>query len=438
MNNENQFWKFFSSVKLALFNLITLSLTSILGTIIPQKEAAEFYINKYGAQAAQFLELFDITDMYNSWWFLALLGLLSANLCICSIDRFPRVWKQIKADNLGIPFDRIHKMNNNANFNTSHNIQDTVSKLKQLLLKQGWKPSYNDREDTKLLFCQKGAWSRTGVYIVHSSILIIFVGAIIGHFLGFKGSIMLPEMEQSSVIYPFEKGAPITLGFEVRCDRFDIEFYRNGMPKEYRSKLTVLQQGKEITTKDIEVNDPLQFGGITFYQSSYQSFRDFIFEISENNQPVKLFVSEFQKEVIWREKNIRFGIINLESVKDRVERIKIWFSDGQGTPSEFWMHTGEQVKINREDKTYLFAAKQRYATGLQVAKDPGVWFVYVGCGLMLLGLYMAFFMSHKRIWLLVSEIENETSIFVSGTTNKNKAGFDKIFNDLEDSLKQGL
>ncbi len=102
------------------------------------------------------------------------------------------------------------------------------------------------------------------------------------------------------------------------------------------------------------------------------------------------------------------------------------------------MNTGEKVKVNREDRTYLFAAKQRYATGLQVAKDPGVWFVYVGCGLMLLGLYMAFFMSHKRIWLIVNETENKTSIFISGTTNKNKAGFEKIFNELEESLRKNL
>ena len=114
MKSENIIWNFFSSVKLALFTLCSLAVTSILGTIIPQKEASEFYISKYGAKTAQFFQLFDIPDMYNSWWFLSLLGLLSANLIICSIDRFPGVWKQINADNLALPLERIEKMNLNS------------------------------------------------------------------------------------------------------------------------------------------------------------------------------------------------------------------------------------------------------------------------------------------------------------------------------------
>ena len=35
-------------------------------------------------------------------------------------------------------------------------------------------------------------------------------------------------------------------------------------------------------------------------------------------------------------------------------------------------------------------------TGLQVRKDPGVWVVYLGFIVMSIGLYIAFFMSHKK------------------------------------------
>ncbi len=75
-----------------------------------------------------------------------------------------------------------------------------------------------------------------------------------------------------------------------------------------------------------------------------------------------------------------------------------------------------------------------YATGLQVARDPGVWLVYIGCGLMLLGLYMAFFMSHKRIWLSVQTDGDETSVLLAGSANKNKVGFATQFSALEDQI----
>ena len=92
MQKNNSIWQFFASVKLALVILFLIAVTSIIGTLIPQKEAAEFYISNYGPKAAQIFAVLDIPDMYNSWWFLALLFLLAFNLIICSIVRFPGVW----------------------------------------------------------------------------------------------------------------------------------------------------------------------------------------------------------------------------------------------------------------------------------------------------------------------------------------------------------
>ena len=41
------------------------------------------------------------------------------------------------------------------------------------------------------------------------------------------------------------------------------------MPKEYLSDLVVPENGREVLKKTIQVNDPLKFKGISFYQSSY-------------------------------------------------------------------------------------------------------------------------------------------------------------------------
>ena len=83
------------------------------------------------------------------------------------------------------------------------------------------------------------------------------------------------------------------------------------------------------------------------------------------------------------------------------------------------------------------SAKQRYATGLQVAKDPGVWVVYAGCVLMILGLIVAFFMSHKRIWLYIrEETDGTSSILMTGNANKNKAAFEKTFQTLTETINK--
>ena len=41
------------------------------------------------------------------------------------------------------------------------------------------------------------------------------------------------------------------------------------MPKEYRSRLTIIEQGSPVLQKDIVVNDPLRYRGINIFQSSY-------------------------------------------------------------------------------------------------------------------------------------------------------------------------
>jgi cytochrome c biogenesis protein len=435
-NVFNLVWNFFASVKLALITLCTISLASIIGTIIPQKESLAWYAKKFSPKIAQFLDLFSLTDMFGSFWFKALLGLLSANLIICSLDRFPGIWKQIVADNLATPLKRLVTIKRNASWTTSQPPKKAVDQLLPLLSGNGWKMTTRETENGLLLFSQKGAWTRLGVFVVHTSILVILIGAILGSILGFKGSAMIPEGQSIEKIQSVGATAFIDLGFQVRCDAFAIEYYQNGMPKEYRSDLTILEHDREILHTSIKVNRPLTYKGITFYQSSYEGYKDFIITLADKeNGNTKTFTVPFQKQSEWQEKGVRFGVINAEADGERIARIKIWFADQDGTPSVFWMDSGSQVTVDRQGKHYLFSARQMYATGLQVAMDPGVWWVYSGCMLLLLGLFTTFFMSHRKIWLFACEKNNTTSIFMAGSVNKNKTGFDGIFSKLTEKLR---
>ena len=435
MQKNNSLWQFFASVKLALVILILITVTSIIGTVIPQKEAAEFYATNYGPKAAQIFTILDIPDMYNSWWFLALLFLLAFNLIICSIDRFPGVWKQVTADGLVLPPERLQKMNNQTSWTVQGAVSEVQSSLVEKLQSKGFKARSKAHGEATVLFSQKGHWTRTGVYLVHTSILIIFLGAIIGSLGGYKGSVMIPETQETNRIFLFGGKGAEELDFSVRNNKFRIDFYPNGMPKEYTSSLTVIEQGKEILTKVIEVNDPLTYRGITFYQSSYEPYQDFVVSIKTPSGGQQTFIIPFQQQDSWAEENLKFGIINAKVLGQSIVSSKLWFNDGSDSPATVWIDDGSEVNIERADGTYVVSAKQMYATGLQVAKDPGVWWVYIGCGLMLFGLYVAFFMSHRRVWILLTPEGGQTNILLSGTTNKNRAGFERSFEDLGTLLK---
>lgn len=447
-NKKNPVWEIFSSVRLALFLLFTLAATSIIGTIIPQNESSGFYVERYGANLARFLQTLDVPDMYNSWWFMVLLTVFSLNIIICSLERIPNAWRLVTMDNLATDPERLKKMGLKMTIPVAGPFPEAVNKTASLLADKGWKAARRDQDGATLLFAQKGAWTRFGVYIVHSSILIILIGAIIGSprvakdilknpYYAFKGSVNIPETQQSDVIFSFLEGVgQLPLGFTVRCDFFTIEYYPNGMPKEYLSKLSVIEDGKVVLQQDVEVNEPLIYKGVTFYQSSYQPYRDFIITVKNNTTGVsKTDMIPPATQVTWKEGGARFGIINMETRGEAVSQIKIWFTDDQGEPSKFWLEPGREAIIKRPSGEYTLSAKQLYATGLQVAKDPGVWWVYAGCGLMLLGLMVAFFMSHRKVWALVSDEKGKITVLFAGNANKNKLGFEKTFNELVNSLK---
>ena len=435
-NKKNTIWSFFASVKLALFVLFFLALASIIGTVIPQNSPDQAYIEHYGPNMAKLFQLLDIPDMYNSWWFVTLLCLLALNLTVCTIERLPNVWRIMSMDNLDTKPQRLSKMRPQQEISTSQSEQDAAAQARKTLQNNGWKSSEKTTDEGILLFAQKGPWTRLGVYIVHISILVIFAGAMIGSYFGYKGSVMIPETSTTDKIYKFGSGTPIDIGFTVRCNKFTLSHYPNGAPKEFRSDLDILEDGKVVVSKSIIVNDPLDYKGHTFYQSSYQSYKKFLTTIVNNQSKLnEIFLMEPGKEFRWEEANVSVGIINRNMTDTPgLFQYKIWFSDNTGNAAPFWIVDGDTTTVKTPGNVYTYSMKEFYATGLQVTKDPGVWYVYFGCTIMLLGLIVAFFLSHQRIWIYIRRNKETTQVLVSGSSNKNKPAFEKKF----DKVSQGL
>src|ERR1039457_2185310 len=97
--NERSFvqsiWDFFCSLKLTLSLLISLALTSIIGTILPQGPLPPEYVATISTTKLQIYTKLGFFDMYHSWWFITLLYVFSLNLISCSIKRLPHVFKFI-------------------------------------------------------------------------------------------------------------------------------------------------------------------------------------------------------------------------------------------------------------------------------------------------------------------------------------------------------
>jgi cytochrome c biogenesis protein len=438
---KNTVWRFFASVKLALITLILLAAISIIGTLIQQGQEFSYYVQEYGPNLARFFEVLDIPNMYSSWWFLSLLGLFAINLVVCSFERLPDAWRLVVLDNLSVDSQQLGKMRFTHRMATSLPAPAAAEQMHRTMIDAGWRnPQRQERQESILFFTQKGAWTRLGVYVVHLSILIIMIGAVTGTFFGYRAYVFLPEGRSSSDIFLQETREPVPLGFELQCDRFNETFYPNGMVKESRADLTIFDPDRPTPyQKSIIVNDPLSYRGLTFYLADTFPLDEFYVVLANRTTGMEqAFLVPPERDVDWPETNASFRIQELKKQEDGVvQQAKILFTaDSTAEPSAVWIRNKETVTIRQSGQEITLSCRQLYNTLLLVTKDPGVWIVYFGCILMIIGLAIIFFLSHRRIWVqITTDATLGSLILVSGACNKNQPAFERQFQQLIDRYK---
>ena len=92
-------------------------------------------------------------------------------------------------------------------------------------------------------------------------------------------------------------------------------------------------------------------------------------------------------------------------------------------------------------KSYYFELNRienNYYTGLQLSHDPGVVIVAIGSIFIILGLFITFFTSHKRLWIRVDDQEGKSRISVGATSNKDPVGLKRETEHLLSYLKKQL
>lgn len=408
-----KFFDFLSSAKLAITLFFILGIISIFGTLIPQGEESGFYLMKYGENLGKLILLLDLNDAYYSWWYVGTLFLFLMNLIICSIKRFPFSLKLFRKDPSEIDPEKL------PNQITVKIIKDLARVETFIYDRLGFKNS--SRINKKRLFikdCNK--WAYFSVYIVHFSLIIIIFGALIGALKGFRGYLYLIEGVPSNQIIPFKEGKSFFLDFYVKLNKFKIELYPDGTPKEYISNITILD-GDFVKNAIIKVNHPFKYKKVTFYQASYDQIPQFILKII------------YQKNIL--EKKLEWGvpvslgnryflILNnyMQHPGGMIAKITI-FDEKKGEGIENFLIQGKPIKINLEDSILEMEIKDIktvYMSALQVKKDPGLPLVYLGFIIMIAGLFIIYFFEPKIYWIYLKPQDNELIINLGAVAKRER------------------
>jgi len=266
----------------------------------------------------------------------------------------------------------------------------------------------------------------------------------VGSFFGFEAYVNILEGEKTDRVIIRKTMKPLKLGFDVQCDKFSVDFYNTGAPKEFKSNLTFLVDGKAVQKNDLLVNHPVEFGGITFYQASYGSVAGKeaglrIDRTSDRSTSADITVKGDTDYPLPGGEGT-FKVVDMKNdIMGLGPAVLISVHPITGNEVEFWVFKNHGAvlkklpppmlaspKFNPEAfSPYRFSLtglKTLYYTGLQANRDPGVPLVWAGCFFMVCGLFVTFFLSHKRMWVRVLDQGATTRIEVAGTTNKNPVG----------------
>jgi cytochrome c biogenesis protein len=433
------FYQNFSSIRLTVFLFLTLALCSIVGTLLPQGTSPDEVEKHYGPALSWWIETIGLNDLYHTGWFRTILLLLCVNLIVCTLQRLPKTLKLIQHRDERISPEKIEKFNYHTQITTPQPLDVTQAQLKAVISDEFAPLQPLASPEAFRAVAEKGRWSRLMVYIIHVSVLVILMGALLGSVSGFKGVMNLAEGETSDEVMLSQGMKAIRLPFQIRCDDFAVSFYDTGAPEEYRSDLTIVENGQEVLKQAIRVNDPLTYRGITFYQASYGSIlKQAEIELQDRDAGATQKLTLPYRDVVPvpgtpDEVQIMQYQENLGNFGPAVAIVL--YKEGQ-EPTGSWILADMPEFHGNRIQNYrikvLHTEKSQY-TGLQVKQDPGIWFVYIGFTVMLLGIGMTFYTSHRKIWVWAASSKTgkaATTLFIAGKTNKNSLAFEQEFNRL--------
>lgn len=458
-NFIDRIWNFFSSVKVAVYLIIITLLGATLGTIFEQEsnfvyfDPTTFYKQKYGTIGDIYYKL-GLSHTYESWWFITLLVMIGASLVICSLDRVLPLYKALSKQ----------KVRKHRQFLVRQRVvyegpieelsTDWVDRSVAPLKKKG----YRVIRDEDALLAEKQRFSRWGPYIIHIG-LIIFLLAVL--FRGFPGlqidkHYWFPEGEITKI--------PDS-DLYLKNEKFTVEYYpEEELPEKFResgrivpklfetqavlyqctadcgdpSKEPVLE---EVERHNIRVNDPLNYQGFKVYQFDFdltpklRSVSPTLVRADTGESLGKFKLSMMDPSEVYelgpytlelRNKYLDFDLNEegkpISKSKDPNAPAFLFLIKGPELPEAGvqYLYFPKQVDKERFQQDAINARLGGLDSGLMldvlsmddvdfiasssylnIRVDRAMPFVWLGLGIVMLGLIIGFYWHHRRIWLRV-------------------------------------
>lgn len=428
-------WEFLCSARLAVGLLVAIALAAALGSLIPQNLSPEQYLQVYSLSSYALLKGLGLLAIFSSWWFNSFFIILAVNLICCSLKHFPQYRDVFSASPRALPSEHIIDR-----FEISDRESSPNERYAQAITHLFCPPRKIDQGETIELFAEKGRHGELGFLITHFSILILFVGVLVGNFLGFKGFLDITSGETVSRASLGAGREPKELDFAVRADEFRLLHHQGGA-KEFKSLLSVLDNGQVVRQELVEANRPLVYKGVSLYQGPYRqgepSFHLGLY-LPGQREPTRFQASLLEKRTL-PESYISFQITRYyRDYQNRGPALRLLILEPgrPAVPLHLFLNEPGFYFKGKNRWTFVFqGVKETFSVRFQVSEDPGLFLVWAGFALLFLGIAAALLFSHRRVWVRLEQEEGRKIAVLAGTSFPTRASFAQLLERLRRQLK---
>lgn len=420
---------YLSSVSFGIILLLLLVFLCFLGMVIRQENVSGF--EAYFAELSLFQQILysslGLFDIYNSWYFTATLGLLSLNIILASVERFPKTWTFISQPKTTVSQKWLQGQKPNYSITLQGNKDEIIKRISDSYKESGWR-KIKITENT--VFAESGSWNRLGAYPVHLALLTIFFGGFLTSQLSFSGEIPITIGQSANRIQSEQ------LPFTIICTDLEQKLINPKGSIESNNTLdwlTYLQIKDESGTHEtiVQLNRPFDYRGYRIFHSNFLPMGK-ARSVSVQYNSEQLNFKQNEIKTLADGTNIR--LIDFRANFSLKKETANEHSTRYQNPAAVF-----EIQTPNSKKETVYAQKnspirlidfERVSEQhtLFVRYDPGAAVVYLGFALLSVSLVAVFFFSHQRVWSILEETaENTFKITIGGNANRNEIAFEQKF-----------
>lgn len=447
-------WHFLSSMRVALVLILLLAALGVVGSLVVQAPpgvladpaAKASWLNevrpKFGfwTDVMNGLQLFEI---FSSVVFRVLVAALTISLIACSVHRFPGMWRTATKPRVDVGASFFEHAPQHEAVVVRHEPAETLAIVENVMRGHRYR-TLTAEGDAIHVYADRFRWAPFAGLIGHLSLVVILAGAIVGATFGYRDS-NFTLAEGATLPIASEPGLTIEL-----IDFTDTYYTTTGAPSDYASQVILRKDGNEVARHTIRVNDPLRYGSTTIYQAFFGSaavmtVRDadgkvlvsegvpMAWRTTDEQRAIGSFSIPGSQYVGWVIGTLGSG--DTQILPGQME-VDLYTATGGTLAESAVIDQGKATTIG--DLTFTFERESQF-TGLNVAKDPGVGLIWIGCALLFVGFVIRFTTPHKRLWArIVPRPRGGAVLSVASLGSKDVVAnteFDKLVNDMRAALQ---